>query len=119
VKLIEVSLESVEALPIPTWKRCIELAFSGTGLLLLSPLFAVVAVLIKLDSEGPVFFRPERVGQGKRTFRIYKFRTMVGDAPLRGGQLTVPGDSRITRVGRRLRGIKLDELPQIHQCAER
>jgi len=112
VTFIEASSEGVESLRVPIWKRCVDLAFSCIGLLLLSPLFAIIAVLIKLDSKGPVFFRQERVGQGKRIFRIYKFRTMIADAPLRGGQLTAPGDARITRVGRWLRGIKLDELPQ-------
>jgi lipopolysaccharide/colanic/teichoic acid biosynthesis glycosyltransferase len=83
------------------------------GLLLLSPLFALIALVIKLDSKGSVFFRQERVGRGGRSFWIYKFRTMVADAPLKGGQLTAPRDSRITRVGQTLRRIKADELPQL------
>jgi lipopolysaccharide/colanic/teichoic acid biosynthesis glycosyltransferase len=70
-------------------------------------------VLIKLDSRGPVFFRQERIGQGGRVFLIYKFRTMVADAPSRGGQLTAPKDARITRVGRLLRKTKVDEIPQL------
>jgi lipopolysaccharide/colanic/teichoic acid biosynthesis glycosyltransferase len=76
-------------------------------------LFAGVAVLIKLDSKGPVFFRQERVGQGLRNFVIYKFRTMVEDAPRRGGQITAGADTRITRLGRLLRKAKIDELPQL------
>jgi lipopolysaccharide/colanic/teichoic acid biosynthesis glycosyltransferase len=86
---------------------------SSVGLFLLFPLFAVVAVAIKLDSKGPVFFRQERIGQGLRKFVIYKFRTMVEDAPRKGGQLTTTEDSRITRVGRFLRHNKIDELPQL------
>lgn len=98
---------------IPTWKRCFDLAISSAGLLFLSPLFAVIALLIKLDSRGPLFFRQERIGQGLRTFFICKFRTMVVDAPLRGGPLTAPEDPRITRFGRILRKTKIDELPQL------
>jgi lipopolysaccharide/colanic/teichoic acid biosynthesis glycosyltransferase len=94
-------------------KRIVDLLASAFGLLLLCPLFAVIAVCIKLDSEGPIFFRQERIGRGLRKFVIYKFRTMVADAPSKGGQLTAFGDSRITRVGQVLRKSKLDELPQL------
>ena len=72
-----------------------------------------IAIAVKLGSAGPVFFRQERVGRGFRPFRIFKFRTMVVDAPQRGGQITSGSDDpRITRVGRFLRRWKLDELPQ-------
>jgi lipopolysaccharide/colanic/teichoic acid biosynthesis glycosyltransferase len=98
---------------VPIWKRFFDLSVSGLGLLLLWPLFLLIGVLIKLDSRGPVFFRQERIGQGLRGFVIYKFRTMVSDAPLRGSQLTVAGDLRVTRFGRILRKTKLDELPQL------
>jgi lipopolysaccharide/colanic/teichoic acid biosynthesis glycosyltransferase len=97
----------------PVWKRSLDLGLASAGLLALSPVFAVIAVLIKLDSRGPVFFRQVRIGQRSRQFAIYKFRTMVEDAPLKGAQLTAAGDSRITRVGRILRNTKLDELPQL------
>jgi lipopolysaccharide/colanic/teichoic acid biosynthesis glycosyltransferase len=83
------------------------------GLLLLAPLFFLVAFLIKLDSPGPVFFRQERIGKGFRPFLIYKFRTMVEDAPLKGGPITFGSDPRISRVGRLLRRTKIDELPQL------
>jgi lipopolysaccharide/colanic/teichoic acid biosynthesis glycosyltransferase len=75
--------------------------------------FAIVAIAIKLDSRGPVFFRQQRVGRFFRPFRIVKFRTMVKDAPLTGSAITSHGDPRITRVGRVLRGTKIDELPQL------
>jgi lipopolysaccharide/colanic/teichoic acid biosynthesis glycosyltransferase len=97
----------------PIWKRFLDVLVSSVGLLLLSPLAALVAILIKFDSRGPLLFRQERVGQGLRTFRIYKFRSMVVDAPLKGGPLTAAGDPRLTRVGRILRKTKIDELPQL------
>ena len=83
------------------------------GLLILSPFAVVIALLIKLDSSGPVFFRQERMGRGFRPFFIYKFRTMLQDAPLNGSGVTFAGDPRITLVGRFLRKTKIDELPQL------
>jgi len=94
-------------------KRALDVIVAGVGLILLGPLFAVAAVLIKADSPGPVFFRQERIGRGFRPFQIYKFRTMVKDAPRKGGVLTVSGDSRITRIGEMLRQTKIDEVPQL------
>lgn len=94
-------------------KRGFDVLASLAGLVLLSPVLAVVALAIKLTSPGPVFFRQERVGRGFRRFEILKFRTMVPDAPKLGGQLTAGEDPRITRVGRLLRKTKLDELPQL------
>jgi lipopolysaccharide/colanic/teichoic acid biosynthesis glycosyltransferase len=94
-------------------KRAFDIVVAAVGLLLVAPLFLVVAALIKLDSRGPVFFRQERVGRGFRPFRIYKFRTMVQDASQRGGPLTSANDPRVTRVGRFLRKSKIDELPQL------
>jgi lipopolysaccharide/colanic/teichoic acid biosynthesis glycosyltransferase len=94
-------------------KRGVDILAAAVGLLFLAPLFVVVSVLIKTDSSGPVFFRQERIGKGFRPFGIYKFRTMVRDAPLRGGALTATGDPRITRVGKILRRTKIDELPQL------
>jgi lipopolysaccharide/colanic/teichoic acid biosynthesis glycosyltransferase len=94
-------------------KRTLDIAVAALGLALLLPLFAVVAVLIKMDSPGPVFFRQERVGRFGRPFRIFKFRTM-SVAPAAGrAQITVAGDARITRIGAVLRKYKLDELPQL------
>ena len=94
-------------------KRVLDILAAAVGLLLLSPLFVVAAVAVKLGSRGPVFFRQERMGRGFRPFWIIKFRTMVQDAPKRGGAITVGDDPRITWVGRILRKSKIDELPQL------
>jgi lipopolysaccharide/colanic/teichoic acid biosynthesis glycosyltransferase len=92
-------------------KRIFDLLLAASALLLLLPLLAVVALWIKLDSRGPVFFRQERVGRHGVSFRIHKFRTMADGAP--GLQLTVGADPRITRSGGWLRRHRLDELPQL------
>lgn len=94
-------------------KRLLDITASGIGLLLLSPIFLVLAIWIKLDSQGPVFYRQVRVGRGNRDFRIFKFRSMrVGSD--KGSLITVGGrDSRITRSGYFIRKYKLDELPQL------
>ena len=84
----------------------------------LSPIFLVLAVWIKVDSEGPVFFRQERVTQYGKTFRIYKFRTMVQNAEQIGAQVTSKGDMRVTTVGKALRKCRLDELPQLINILE-
>lgn len=94
-------------------KRLLDLTVSALALLLLSPLLLLIALAVKLDSAGPVFFRQERVGQGGRVFRIHKFRTMRTDAERLGPQVTVGRDPRITRVGHWLRDRRLDELPQL------
>jgi len=94
-------------------KRLFDLVAAAAGLIVLCPLFAIIAVLIKWDSDGPVFFRQSRIGRHFRPFFIYKFRTMLSDAPAIGPLLTVGDDPRITRVGRWLRRTKLDELPQL------
>lgn len=94
-------------------KRLFDIIFSLIGLLLLLPIFAVVAVLIKIESSGPVFFTQKRIGRNLKPFNLYKFRTMVGDAPKIGLPITTGDAPRITRVGRFLRKTKLDELPQL------
>lgn len=94
-------------------KRSVDLVLAAVGLALLAPLFALVALFIKLDSKGPVFFRQERVGRNGRPFRIFKFRTMVDNAYNLGPRLTQKRDPRVTRVGLILRWTKLDELPQL------
>jgi lipopolysaccharide/colanic/teichoic acid biosynthesis glycosyltransferase len=94
-------------------KRFFDIFFSLFGLVLLLPLFVLIAILIKMDSSGPVFFRQERIGRGFKPFSIYKFRTMVKDGDRKGLQITVGGDDRVTRVGKILRRRKLDELPQL------
>lgn len=93
-------------------KRAFDLLAAGCGLLVLSPVLLLLALWIRLDSPGPVFFRQERVGRYGVPFRIHKFRTMRVDAE-RLGQLTVGADDRVTRAGRLLRKTKLDELPQL------
>jgi exopolysaccharide biosynthesis polyprenyl glycosylphosphotransferase len=113
-------------------KRALDLSASLVGLLLLSPLFVLAALLIKLDSRGPVFFRQRRVGEGGETFRIFKFRTMGVDAEAQKAQLAhlnrhldddprmfkIDDDPRVTRVGRFLRNYSLDELPQLLNVAK-
>ena len=94
-------------------KRMFDVAAALTGLVLLAPLFVVVAVWIRLDSPGPVFFRQERVGRGGVPFRIHKFRTMRVAAESPGPALTIGADTRITRAGAFLRRTKIDELPQL------
>ena len=94
-------------------KRVFDIGVSFLGLLLLAPLLVPVALLIKWDSRGPVFFRQERIGKRFRPFVIYKFRTMVHDGLPKGAPITADGDPRITRVGRLLRKTKIDELPQL------
>ncbi len=94
-------------------KRSFDVCMAAVGLALTAPLLAIIAILIKLDSQGPVIFRQIRVGQGFRPFTILKFRTMAVDASGTCVPLTVGQDPRITRVGRILRKLKLDELPQL------
>jgi lipopolysaccharide/colanic/teichoic acid biosynthesis glycosyltransferase len=94
-------------------KQAFDIVVAFVGLLFLSPLLLLVALLIKIDSRGPVFFRQERIGRGFQPFRIYKFRTMVQDASRKGGSITFGVDPRITRVGWVLRKTKIDELPQL------
>jgi lipopolysaccharide/colanic/teichoic acid biosynthesis glycosyltransferase len=92
-------------------KRAFDVAASALALLLLCPLFLLVALAIKLDSAGPALFKQTRVGRHFRSFTIYKFRTMSANAA--GREITVGADPRITRVGRFLRQAKIDELPQL------
>lgn len=94
-------------------KRLFDILLSLIGLLLLQPLFVAVAILIKVDSTGPVFFTQKRMGKNFRRFTIYKFRTMIVDAEEKGLRITSGRDSRITRAGRILRKFKIDELPQL------
>ena len=93
-------------------KRAFDLLLAGLGLVLLSPLLLVIAIAIRIDSPGPVFYRQERIGRHGVPFRIHKFRTMRHDPQHGGPQITVGDDARITRAGAFLRRTKLDELPQ-------
>jgi exopolysaccharide biosynthesis polyprenyl glycosylphosphotransferase len=134
-------IHNVEGLPLmavprPTFpsstlliKRTTDILFSSAGLLLLAPVFLVIAAMIKLDSPGPIFFRQTRMGEGGKTFKLFKFRTMAVDAETRKADLAglnkhavegddpqlfkVPDDPRVTRFGRFLRRYSLDELPQL------
>ena len=94
-------------------KRLFDIAAASVLLVFLAVPMAVIAVMIRLDSPGSVFYRQERVTAYGRKFRIHKFRTMVDHADRIGSAVTVGGDSRITKVGAKLRGCRLDELPQL------
>jgi lipopolysaccharide/colanic/teichoic acid biosynthesis glycosyltransferase len=94
-------------------KRPLDLLLAGAGLVVLSPLLAIVALAVRIDSPGTVLFRQQRVGRGLQPFAILKFRTMVANVSEDALPLTVAGDQRITRIGRFLRRSKLDELPQL------
>jgi lipopolysaccharide/colanic/teichoic acid biosynthesis glycosyltransferase len=93
-------------------KRLLDVVLSALALLVLLPVFGAIALWIKFDSPGPVFFRQERVGRAGRSFRIHKFRTMRADTGGGARQITVGADPRITRAGHWLRRTKVDELPQ-------
>jgi len=94
-------------------KRLFDIVVSSIGLLILSPLFLLITLLIKLDSKGSVFYRGVRVGRFGKPFRIFKFRTMVVNPENLGGPSTADDDPRITKIGKFLRKYKLDELPQL------
>ena len=94
------------------FKRMFDIAVSFLMLLILSPVFLILAIAIKIDSCGPVFYRQERVTQYNKRFRIFKFRSMVKNAD-RGSQVTVSGDARVTRVGKIVRKCRLDEISQL------
>ena len=130
-----VEIDDVEGVTVlglnPPWlprssravKRAMDIAIAGLFLILFAPVLLLIAIAIKLDSRGRVFFAQERVGRGGRRFRLYKFRTMVIDAEQRRAELLAESmdpnwlklehDPRITRVGRRMRRLSLDELPQL------
>jgi len=94
-------------------KRALDIAMAALGLILLTPLFAVLAILVKCTSRGPVLFRQRRVGRRGEPFLIAKFRSMADGSDRAGLPITAADDCRMTAVGRVLRGLKLDELPQL------
>jgi lipopolysaccharide/colanic/teichoic acid biosynthesis glycosyltransferase len=94
-------------------KRCFDFTVAFCGLILLSPLLALIALFVKLDSKGAIFFKQERIGKGFKPFKIYKIRTMVENASKYGELTTSDKDPRITRIGLWLRRTKIDELPQL------
>jgi lipopolysaccharide/colanic/teichoic acid biosynthesis glycosyltransferase len=93
-------------------KRCFDFAVALFGLIVLAPFLSLIALLVKFDSKGPVFFRQERIGRGFKPFKICKIRTMVENAAQSGELTTSSKDPRITRMGAFLRRTKIDELPQ-------
>ncbi len=95
------------------FKRLFDIVVSALMLIILSPFFLILAIAIKVDSKGPVFYRQVRVTQYGKQFRIFKFRSMVSNADKIGTQVTVSNDSRITRVGKFIRNCRLDELCQL------
>ncbi|WP_018757161.1 sugar transferase [Paenibacillus terrigena] len=94
-------------------KRCFDIMFALLLLIILSPVFLLLSIVIKIDSKGSVMFRQVRVTQYGREFRIFKFRTMVVNSEKIGSQVTINNDNRITNVGKFLRKVRLDELPQL------
>jgi len=94
-------------------KRLFDLIFSSIGLIISSPFLFLIAVWIKIDSSGPVFFRGTRIGKSGKPFRIFKFRTMVANAENIGGPSTAGDDLRLTKIGNFLKKYQLDELPQL------
>jgi lipopolysaccharide/colanic/teichoic acid biosynthesis glycosyltransferase len=94
-------------------KRLFDIVMSIVLLVVLSPVFLIVSLFIKADSKGPVFYRQERVTQYGKRFNIFKFRTMVVDADKIGSLVTINNDSRVTKIGKKLRQYRLDEIPQL------
>ena len=94
-------------------KRLFDIVMSIVLLIVLSPVFLIVSLLIKADSKGPVFYRQERVTQYGKRFKIFKFRTMVVNADKIGSLVTINNDSRVTKIGKKLRKYRLDEIPQL------
>src|SRR3954469_12433928 len=100
--------------PLPLAKRTLDVLLSGMGLLASSPLWALLSVAIKASDGGPVFFSQERVGQGGRAFKAWKFRSMIPDAEKHVGAIqATEHDPRVTRIGRIMRATAMDELPQL------
>jgi len=94
-------------------KRLFDIVFSFFGLIFISPLLLILAILIKLSSPGPVFYRGTRIGRSGKSFRIFKFRTMVENAEALGGYCTASDDPRLTKIGKFLKRYQLDEIPQL------
>jgi len=94
-------------------KRLFDIIFSFLGLIIISPLLIIIALLIKINSSGPGFYRGERIGKSGKPFRIFKFRTMVENADKIGGPSTAGDDPRLTKIGGFLKKYQLDELPQL------
>ena len=105
---------TIHVRPMPLAKRTLDMTLSGVGLIVSSPIWAVLSLLIKAEDGGPIFFGQERVGEGGTTFRALKFRSMVQDAEAKVGALQASEhDPRVTRIGRIMRSTAMDELPQL------
>ena len=94
-------------------KRFFDIIVSFFGLIIVSPILGVIAILIKISSPGPVFYRGTRTGRAGKSFKIFKFRTMVKNAEVLGGPSTASDDPRLTKIGKFLKKYQLDELPQL------
>lgn len=114
--LFSIPLITLYSDPMPLWQKLVKKAFdyvmSLIAIVLFSPFFIIISIIIKLTSEGPIIFKQERVGKNGKSFEIYKFRTMYNDAESTGPQLSRKDDPRITKVGLWLRKFRLDEIPQ-------
>jgi len=95
------------------FKRLFDIIFSFFGLIIVSPILGVITILIKISSPGPVFYRGTRIGRAGKSFKIFKFRTMVENAEALGGPSTASDDPRLTKIGKFLKKYQLDELPQL------
>ena len=105
---------AIDVAPIPRAKRLLDVGLSGIGLVCSSPIWALLAAVVKLEDGGPIFYGQERVGEGGRIFHAYKFRSMIPDAEAKVGALQASEhDPRVTRIGRLMRATAMDELPQL------
>lgn len=112
--MTQVADRPIEAVKIPAPKRALDVGLSGFGLIVSSPLWALIALAIKLEDGGPVFFSQERAGEAGRVFRAWKFRSMIPGAERHIGAVqAIENDPRVTRVGRLMRATAMDELPQL------
>lgn len=114
IPLLNIRSIPLDKYPNRFWKRAFDLLFSSILLLLLFPVFVIIAIAIKIDSKGPVLYKPVRIGVDNEPFVLYKFRSMKqSDSTLKGTKSTVLNDPRVTKLGRILRKYNLDELPQL------
>lgn len=108
------SKPQIAPVPVPFGKRALDIALSGGGLLASAPIWLLLAILVKREDGGPVFYTQDRVGQGGRTFTVFKFRSMIPHAEATVGALQATDrDPRITKIGRLMRATAMDELPQL------
>jgi lipopolysaccharide/colanic/teichoic acid biosynthesis glycosyltransferase len=110
----QVVAAALPPVPMPAGKRALDIALAGAGLVVSSPLWALLAAAIKFGDGGPVFFSQDRAGEGGRVFRVWKFRSMIPDAERHVGAIqATEGDPRVTPIGRVMRATAMDELPQL------